>query len=167
MSLGQEARCCGRAGGRATVDGIGEEERMGDPALRVLGLDHVVLRVRDLGAALRFYGDVLGCREERRLDALGLVQLRAGAQLIDLVSVEGPLGRLGGDAAGSGARNMDHFAVRLERFDEPALRAHLAAHGVAPGDVGLRYGAEGDGPSMYVKDPDGNTVELKGPPGPI
>jgi len=137
---------------------------MGD-AIRIHGLDHVVLRVRDLDAALRFYCDALGCRQERRSDALGLVQLRAGAHLIDLVVVDSPLGRLGGEAAGAAARNMDHFAVRLERFDESALRAHLEAHGVTPGDVGQRYGAEGDGPSMYVKDPDGNTVELKGPPG--
>lgn len=139
---------------------------MGEEALRIQGLDHVVLRVSDLARALRFYCDALGCREERRLDALGLVQLRAGAHLIDLVTVDGPLGRLGGSAAGDTARNLDHFAVRLERFDATALCAHLEAHGIAPGDVGRRYGAEGDGPSMYVKDPDGNTVELKGPPDP-
>lgn len=137
---------------------------MAEAALRIRGLDHVVLRVGDLARALRFYCDALGCREERRSDALGLVQLRAGASMIDLVTVDSQLGRLGGGAAGADARNMDHFAVRLESFDEKALRAHLEAHGVAPGDVGRRYGAEGEGPSMYVKDPDGNTVELKGPP---
>jgi catechol 2,3-dioxygenase-like lactoylglutathione lyase family enzyme len=133
-------------------------------AIAITGLDHVVLRVADLERALGFYCGVLGCREERRLEALGLVQLRAGASLIDLVGVDSPLGKLGGPAAGPTGRNVDHFCVALERFDEAALRAHLLAHGVEPGDVGERYGAAGTGPSMYVRDPDGNVVELKGPP---
>ena len=134
-------------------------------AIRVLGIDHVVLRIADLERSLRFYRDVLGCALERRLDALGLVQLRAGAALIDLVPVESPLGRAGGGRPAEGGRNVDHVALRIESFDPDALRAHLEAHGVAPGDVGRRYGAEGDGPSMYIRDPDGNTIELKGPPG--
>ena len=133
-------------------------------AIEVRGLDHVVLRVADVERALRFYCGALGCTEERRSDELGLVQLRAGAALVDLVRVDSPLGRLGGPAAGERGRNLDHFAVQLERFDEAELRAHLAAHGVAPGDVAQRYGALGMGPSMYVRDPDGNVVELKGPP---
>jgi catechol 2,3-dioxygenase-like lactoylglutathione lyase family enzyme len=133
-------------------------------AIRVLGLDHVVLRVADAERSLAFYCGVLGCREERRSDALGLIQLRAGASLIDLVVVDSPLGRLGGAPPGEGARNVDHFALELERFDEAALRSWLGGHGVAPGDVAQRYGARGMGPSMYVRDPDGNVVELKGPP---
>jgi catechol 2,3-dioxygenase-like lactoylglutathione lyase family enzyme len=128
------------------------------------GLDHIVLRVRDLEQSLRFYTNALDGSVERRLDALGLVQVRLGASLIDLVPVESPLGKLGGAAPGKDARNLDHFALQIAPFDESALRAHLLAHGVEPGDVGLRYGAEGNGPSMYVRDPDGNTVELKGPP---
>lgn len=138
-------------------------------AIDIRGLDHVVLRVSDLERALRFYRDVLGCREERRLDELGLVQLRAGAGLIDLVPLDSPLGRAGGGAApaaGEGGRNMDHFALQLASFDEAAMRAHLERHGVEPGDVARRYGAQGNGPSMYLRDPDGNTVELKGPPDP-
>lgn len=137
---------------------------MGSP-IRVLGLDHVVLRVADLAASLRFYVGCLGCREERRLDAVGLVQLRAGSALIDLVPIESPLGKLGGGAVVADGRNVDHVALRIERFSESALRAHLAARGVEPVEVGVRYGAEGNGPSMYLRDPDGNTVELKGPPG--
>jgi catechol 2,3-dioxygenase-like lactoylglutathione lyase family enzyme len=133
-------------------------------ALRVLGLDHVVLRVRDLGQALRFYCEVLGCREVRRIDALGLVQLRAGSALIDLVPLDGELGRAGGAGPGREGRNLDHLALRLEHFDERELRAHLVRHGVDPGEVERRFGAEGFGPSMYVRDPDGNVVELKGPP---
>jgi glyoxylase I family protein len=133
-------------------------------ALELRGLDHVVLRVRDLPRALAFYCDVLGCREERRLDALGLVQLRAGAHLIDLVAVDSPLGRAGGGPPAPDGRNVDHVCLELAAFDEPALRAHLSAHGVAPGDVGTRYGARGNGPSMYIRDPDANVIELKGPP---
>jgi glyoxylase I family protein len=133
-------------------------------AISILGIDHVVLRVADLGQALRFYCEVLGCHEERRLDAVGLVQLRAGASLIDLLTADGPLGRLGGAPAGETGRNVDHVALRIEHFEPEELRAHLEAHGVTPGDVAQRYGAEGNGPSMYVRDPDGNVIELKGPP---
>jgi glyoxylase I family protein len=133
--------------------------------MRILGLDHVVLRVADMGAALRFYEEVLGCREERRLEPLGLVQLRAGRSLIDLVAVDSPLGRAGGPPPGPDGRNLDHFSLRIEPFDADAIAAHLRAHGVEPGDVAERYGAEGSGPSMYIRDPDGNVVELKGPAG--
>ena len=129
-----------------------------------LGIDHVVLRVTDMEAALRFYSDVIGCREERRVDDLGLVQLRAGRALIDLVAVDGRLGRAGGAPPGEEGRNMDHLALRIEDFDEAALRAHLTSHGVEVGEVATRYGAEGDGPSLYIRDTDGNTIELKGPP---
>jgi len=133
-------------------------------AIEIQGIDHVVLRVRDLDAALRFYCEALGLAVERRVDALGLVQLRAGSGLIDLVPVDSPLGRAGGGAPDAQARNVDHIALALAGFDEPRLRAHLAAHGVEPGEVATRYGAQGNGPSMYLRDPDGNTVELKGPP---
>jgi catechol 2,3-dioxygenase-like lactoylglutathione lyase family enzyme len=133
---------------------------MGAPELR--GLDHVVLRVAELERSLRFYCDALGCRVERRLDALGLVQLRAGAALIDLVPVDSPLGRAGGSAPGAAGRNLDHFALQVARFDAEALRAHLAARGVEAGEVAERYGALGMGPSLYLRDPDGNVVELKG-----
>ena len=132
--------------------------------IRIREIDHLVLRVRDLAAMLRFYGEVLGCALERRDDTLGLVQLRAGSSLIDLVTVEGPLGRAGGAPAGAGARNLDHFCVRVEPFEPLAIRAFLARHGLAAGELAERYGAEGDGPSMYLTDPEGNVVELKGPP---
>ena len=132
--------------------------------IELRGLDHVVLRVHDLEASLRFYRDALGCPVERRIDELGLVQLRAGASLVDLVPVDSPLGRAGGAGPGSEARNVDHFALELAHFDEAALREHLAGHRIEAGDVGQRYGARGTGPSMYIRDPDGNTVELKGPP---
>lgn len=135
--------------------------------LKLQGLDHLVLRVVDLDDLTRFYVDVLGCAVERRQDEIGLVQLRAGRSLIDLVPVDGKLGRMGGAAPGAEGRNMDHFCLRVEPFDAAAIRAHLAAHGVDAGAVESRYGAEGEGPSIYLADPEGNVVELKGPPGPV
>ncbi|WP_343732545.1 VOC family protein [Duganella sp.] len=127
-------------------------------------IDHIVLRVVDLQAMLDFYCGALGCRLERRQDEIGLVQLRAGSSMIDLVPLDGKLGRMGGAAPGPEGRNMDHFCLRVEPFDAAAIRAHLTAHGVQPGAVESRYGAEGEGPSIYVTDPEGNVVELKGPP---
>jgi catechol 2,3-dioxygenase-like lactoylglutathione lyase family enzyme len=131
---------------------------------QVLGLDHVVLRVRDIEPALGFYRDVLGCSLERSLEDMGLYQLRAGRSLIDLVPVESELGRMGGAPPGSNGRNVDHIALRIDPFDAAALRTHLQAHGITMGEVARRYGAEGQGPSIYIEDPDGNTIELKGPP---
>ena len=129
-----------------------------EAAIRIAGLDHVVLRVGDLDRAIEFYQKVLGCHVERRLEQPKLVQLRAGASLIDLVPA--PLSpQAAEDTAG---RNMDHFAVRGDGFDAAALTAHLRDHGIAVGEVRERYGAEGYGPSLYISDPDGNTVELKG-----
>jgi len=130
--------------------------------IEIRTIDHVVLRVRDLDAALVFYRDTLGLEIERKLD-LGLVQLRAGRCLIDLVPVSSQLGRLGGPPPQANGHNMDHFALELERFDAAAIFAHLDGHGVEHGEVSQRYGANGTGASIYVKDPDGNTVELKSP----
>jgi len=135
--------------------------------LNLQGLDHLVLRVVDLDAMLRFYVGTLGCAVERRQEEIGLVQLRAGRSLIDLVPVDGKLGRMGGAAPGVEGRNLDHFCLRVEPFDETAIRAHLTAHGVFAGKTESRYGAEGEGASIYVNDPEGNVVELKGPPGPL
>ena len=132
--------------------------------ISVREIDHLVLRVIDLERMLSFYCGVLGCSIERRQDDLGLVQLRAGSSLIDLVPVDGKLGSQGGAAPGREGRNMDHFCLRLRTFDEKSICAHLAEHGVSVGEVGSRFGAEGKGPSIYVSDPEGNTVELKGPP---
>ena len=130
----------------------------------LLRIDHVVLRVRDTERAIGFYCGVLGCTIEKRRDDLGLVHLRAGASLIDLVSHDGRLGRQGGALAGPEGRNVDHLCLRIEPFDEAAIRALMARNGVpVDGEVQNNFGAEGDGPSIYVTDPDGNGVELKGP----
>ena len=130
----------------------------------ILGLDHVVLRVRDMQRMTRFYCDVLGCTVERVQEQLGLTQLRAGESLIDLVAVDGELGRKGGAGPGKQARNVDHFCLRIEPFDAGMIAGHLAAYGVGAEEAKTRYGADGYGPSIYLSDPEGNTVELKGPP---
>lgn len=135
---------------------MGQEASPGtETALAVLGLDHVVLRVADMDRALGFYCGVLGMREERRVESIGLVQLRAGASMVDLVPAKGADDRDG--------RDMDHFAIRVAPWDAEAIRSHLAGHGYSTEPAARRYGAEGDGWSIYVDDPDGNTVELKGP----
>jgi len=134
-------------------------------ALPFRSLDHVVIRVPDLARALVFYRDVLGCEVERVLEDVGLWQLRAGDSLIDLVDTTKPLGLQGGQPPGPDTPpNMDHFCLTVDPFDAEAIRAHLQGHGVAVGEVARRYGAQGYGPSLYCQDPDGNTVELKGPP---
>jgi catechol 2,3-dioxygenase-like lactoylglutathione lyase family enzyme len=131
---------------------------------RLLTIDHLVLRVVNLERMLHFYCDALGCTVERRRDDIGLIQLRGGSALIDLVPVDGKLGQSGGAAPGKEGRNLDHFCLRVEPFDEPAIREQLVRHGYEPGPVEQRYGAEGEGPSVYVTDPEANVVELKGPP---
>ena len=131
---------------------------------QILGLDHVVLRVHDLPRMVRFYCEVLGCRIERERADIGLTQLRAGQSMIDLIEVDSELGRKGGAGPGREGRNLDHLCLRVEPFDSGGIAAHLIRHGVVPGETRMRYGAEGEGPSMYLSDPEGNTVELKGPP---
>lgn len=130
--------------------------------MRPLGIDHVVIRVRDLDAMIAFYCDVVGCTVERRRDDIGLIQLRAGAALIDLVPVDGVLGAKGGAAPGPEGRNMDHLCLRIADFQIEAVRAHLKSHGVEPGEEGLRYGSTGEAVSIYFTDPDGNVLELRG-----
>ncbi len=131
----------------------------------IKGIDHIVIRVRHLRPMLEFYVGVLGCVLEREKREIGLYQLRAGAALIDLVPVAGELGSVGGAPPGVEGRNLDHFCLRVEPFDGDSIIAHLREHGAEPGPVESRYGAEGQGPSIYVRDPEGNVVELKGPPG--
>lgn len=134
------------------------------PAFTVQKIDHIVFRVADLEKSIAFYGEVLGCKIVKRRDDLGLVHLRAGCSMIDLVSIDGRLGQKGGAAPGAGARNVDHLCLRIEPFNEEALIKHLASHDVRPtGPVTNNFGAEGFGPSLYFHDPDGNLVELKGP----
>ena len=133
--------------------------------ITIRDIDHVVLRVVDLESMVRFYTDVLGARFEKHQEAIGLYQLRIGHALIDLVPVDGPLGAAGGAAPGREGRNVDHICFRVLPWDDRAILDHLAGHGIV-GEIASRYGAEGQGPSIYLTDPEGNMLELKGPPWP-
>lgn len=131
--------------------------------IRIKTLDHVVLRARDAEKLVQFYCTVLGCTVERKTaPEIGITQLRAGNALIDILAIRNEAGGAGKPNAGSDGRNMDHFCVRLELFEEEAIRTHLARHGIEGSPLESRYGADGFGPSIYIQDPEGNTVELKG-----
>lgn len=134
--------------------------------IQIREIDHLVLRTERVEAMIAFYTDVLGMSVERRVDEIGLIQLRAGRSLLDLVPVDSTLGRKGGAAPGEHGRNLDHFCFRVDPFDEAAIRDRLKSLDVEAGPTEQRYGAEGRGPSIYIQDPDGNTVELKGPADP-
>lgn len=126
-------------------------------------LDHVVLRVRDLARSVEFYTKVLGCPIKKKNDKYAMIHLGAGGSMIDLVDVQGPLGAVGGKAPEKEGHNLDHFCLRVDPFDETAILEHLQAFGVTASKAVMRYGAEGDGFSIYCFDPDGNQIELKGP----
>lgn len=131
--------------------------------ITIRDIDHVVLRVVDLDTVARFYVDILGARFEKHQEAVGLYQLRIGNALIDLVPVDGKLGRMGGAAPGAEGRNVDHICFRVLPWDGEAILAELRGHGIEA-EIVSRYGADGDGPSIYLSDPEGNNLELKGPP---
>jgi catechol 2,3-dioxygenase-like lactoylglutathione lyase family enzyme len=131
--------------------------------INISAIDHVVFRVVDLETAASFYIDVLGARWEKKQGEIGLYQLRVGTALIDLVPVDGKLGAMGGAAPGKEGRNVDHVCFRVFPWDGEAILGHLRQHGIAA-EIVSRYGAEGTGPSIYVTDPEGNNLELKGPP---
>lgn len=133
------------------------------PPFDLQGLDHVVLLVRDMAEALRFYGEVIGCTVDRDLAGLAMVQLRAGASLIDLVDIGSAKGQWARPPI-DGGRNMDHVCIALGPCDGGAVRAHLERHAVAIVEEGIRYGAGGEGTSYYISDPSGNRIELKLPP---
>lgn len=127
-------------------------------------LDHLVLRVTDIQRMMDFYIGILGCTLEKINEPAGLYQLRAGGSLIDLVPVDGKIGLMGGTAPGKEGRNLDHFCLSIDPFDAEELKTYLHGKNIDPGEVQDRYGAEGNGPSIYLTDPEGNVVELKGPP---
>ena len=131
--------------------------------INVQNIDHVVFRVTDLEKMARFYADVLGARWEKKRQDIGLYQLRIGTSLIDLVPVDSKLGRMGGAAPGKEGRNVDHVCFRVLPWDGDAVLDHLKNHGIAS-EIVSRYGADGNGPSVYLTDPEGNNLELKGPP---
>lgn len=136
---------------------------MDGSGFEVLGLDHVVFRVRDMARMEAFYRDALGCEVVRRREDLGLVHIRVGRSLVDLISVDGRLGREGGAAPGGEGRNVAHLCLRVEPFDPGAIQARMKALGISASEATSNFGAEGDGLSLYLADPEGNTLELKGP----
>ena len=128
----------------------------------LLGLDHVVIRVRDLAAMSRFYCDVLGCKLDRWRAELGLVHLRAGTAFIDLLDAEKARLRRGDTAPDQkGAPTMDHVCLKVGNLGARALHEYLVGQGAAPGEPVMRYGATGDAWSIYLTDPEGNAVELR------
>ena len=130
--------------------------------MKIIGIDHLVLRTRKLPQMLRFYESILGCSVERQLSPeLGLTQLRAGNTLIDLVTVDSELGRLGGKPPQQDGRNLEHFCLRVTDVNQSQLLAHLHHHHIETDAFEERYGATGFGHSVYIKDPEGNVVELK------
>ena len=130
--------------------------------IEIRKIDHLVLRTENVAGMVRFYEEVLGCRVERTLpEETGLTQLRAGDALIDIVAVDSELGRAGGGPPGRSGNNLDHFCLELENAGEGELRDWLASKGVDCGAFETRYGAGGFGPSVYIEDPDGNTIELR------
>ena len=132
--------------------------------ITIRAIDHLVLRTTRAEEMIAFYTGLLGCEIERRLaPEFGLIQLRAGASIIDIVPVDSELGRMGGGPPDPEARNLDHFCLQIEAVDEGALLKWLSGQGIEAGPFQRRYGAEGFGPSVYLRDPDGNTVELKLP----
>jgi glyoxylase I family protein len=141
---------------------MSEAGRPSAPPFTLRGLDHVVLRAIDPQGLERFYRDVLGCELDRRQEQFRLTQLRAGHSLIDIV----PASDAPASGLPAGGHNIEHICLRIDPFDRSAILAHLKAHGVCTGEVASRYGADGYGPSIYLLDPEGNRVELKGPPTP-
>ena len=128
----------------------------------VAGIDHIVLRTTKLQAMLEFYSRILGCKVERETSPeTGLTQLRTGNALIDLVVVDSRLGKLGGAAPTQTGNNVDHFCLQLKPILEEEINAHLESKGVEAGEFDDRYGAQGFGKSVYIKDPEGNVIELR------
>lgn len=128
----------------------------------VAGIDHVVLRTDKLDKMLAFYCETLGCEIERETSAdMGLTQLRAGNALIDLVTTDSKLGKLGGGPPSQTENNMDHFCLQLKPISEQEISDYLNRHGFPKCVFADRRGAQGVGRSVYIKDPEGNTVELR------
>ena len=126
------------------------------PVVQVTGLDHIVLDVVDVEKSLAWYTDVLGLEpmrvdEWRRGEVLFPSVRIDDATIIDLLPLE---------ATGE---NINHFCLVIAATDLDEL-ARSGEVDVVDGP-GTRFGARGDATSLYVRDPDGNTVELRHYPG--
>ncbi|HYZ48276.1 MAG TPA: VOC family protein [Sphingomonas sp.] len=128
----------------------------------LIGIDHVVLLVSGMDRARSFYERVLGCTLSTELLESGMIQMRAGESLIDLVDIATPEGAWARPAV-AGGRNVDHVAIAITDCDPAALKMHLEQHGVAVEEEGMRAGARGESWSIYFRDPDQNLIELSLP----
>lgn len=124
-------------------------------------IDHVVIRAADARRLVDFYVDALGCKLAWDRPELGLTHLQAGSAMIDIVDIDGPLGRNGVSRSDGQGRNVDHVCLRIAPFDAAALEAHFRAFGIAIDPPQERFGAQGRGLSIYLTDPEGNGIELK------
>ncbi|MEU0084361.1 VOC family protein [Streptomyces sp. NPDC006274] len=120
--------------------------------MRVKDFDHLVLNVQDVERALEFYCGPLGLEpvrvEEWRAGKVPFPSVRVTpATIIDLVSRP------------RGGSNVDHICLVVDPLDWQEV-IDSGVFTVLEGPVG-RYGARGDAQSIYVRDPDGNTVELR------
>jgi catechol 2,3-dioxygenase-like lactoylglutathione lyase family enzyme len=130
---------------------------------RVLKIDHIVLRCARIASTMDFYCQTLGFEVAKRNEPLGLIHLRSEGAMIDLIALDGPLGRAGGAEPGREGRNLDHLCLRVDPFDPDVLTRYFQDRGIAVTEIKTRFGGEGDGPSFYIHDPEGNQVEIKGP----
>ncbi|WP_431727775.1 VOC family protein [Verrucosispora sp. TAA-831] len=125
------------------------------PAVRVTGFDHVVLNVADVERSLDFYCGVLGLAPVRvdqwRAGQVPFPSVRISPEtIIDLVRRD------------RGSANVDHFCLVVAPLDWQRV-IDSGVFTILEGPVG-RFGARGDAVSLYVRDPDGNSVELRAYP---
>jgi glyoxylase I family protein len=130
------------------------------PPFDLRAIDHVVLIVDGLEDAVKWYAEVVGATEEKSLRQFGMVQLRAGASMIDLVDAGSEPGEWARPPV-DGGRNMDHLCLEIGPVTKAAMDAHLASHGLEVEEEGLRGGAKGEGYSWYIRDPWDHQIELK------
>jgi catechol 2,3-dioxygenase-like lactoylglutathione lyase family enzyme len=120
--------------------------------IRVVALDHVVLNVADVERSLAFYCGELGLAPVR-VDAWRRGEAPFPSARVDEHTIVDLLSR-----ARTG-ENADHICLVVEPVDLDAIKASGRFEVLDGPDS--RFGARGDGTSLYVRDPDGNTVELR------
>lgn len=134
---------------------------------RLQAIDHIVIRAANAAELVAFYVEAIGCKLAWDRPELGLTHLEAGNAMIDIVSIEGPLGTQGvslaakAEAGAGSGRNVDHLCLRIAPFDFEALKAHFERFAIVLAPPQARFGAQGNGLSIYLTDPEGNGVELK------
>ena len=132
------------------------------PLVKIVEMDHIVLRCRDVDASLRFYNEVLGM-EILRLDDFKAGNVRFPSARLNADTIidffpspdQPPIGK-------DGIKNQDHFCMVIEPQDMEALKSQCMSLGIeVQQGPGTRWGAHGNGTSLYIYDPDDNVVELR------